>query len=407
MTETARRHSLTRRASTLLPLLLTCAACLPAHGWAAKPAKTSKPASAVPKDKLSPVFYPGPPDSVRFQFLGTVTSSEPFQKEKKGAAAIVLGDKAQRVERKVERAYGVAMKAGRLYICDSGGGTGLIFDAAKREVAAFNVDNPKLALTAPINIAMTADGRKFVSDTQHQKILVLGADDRPAAVIEPGRVTALTSAWQSRESSDACVIPAMKPGGVAVWGNELFVSDVATATVQVLDATTGCRLREFGSRGGADGQFMAPANLTIDAQGYVYVSDMVTAKVQKFDRKGGLVRTFGSMGRHPGQFIRPRGMAVDPEGRLYVVDGATQVVQLFDSEGRLLMALGQTGDDRGGLNLPAGIAIADDLESVAYASSLAAPGFRLQYLVLVSNQDGPNKINLYGFGSMEGSGAAK
>ena len=42
-----------------------------------------------------------------------------------------------------------------------------------------------------------------------------------------------------------------------------------------------------------------------------------------------------------------------------------------------------------------------DYDHVDFFRHYAADGFELEYLVLVSNQFGPHKINVYGFGKME------
>ena len=204
-------------------------------------------------------------------------------------------------------------------------------------------------------------------------------------------------------------MPNFNPVAAVEHEGEVFVADLATSSILVLDAATGCQLRRLGGQGEGDGQFMKPTNLAVGPQGYLYVSDTVNARVQKIDREGRFVQSFGSLGVRMGQMVRPKGVAVDEAGRLYVVDAATQVVQVFNADGQLLLALGQPGNDRGGLSLPAGIAIADDEASIAYGQQLAAPGFQVVYLLLVSNQLGPNKINLYAFGQygLRGDGSKR
>jgi hypothetical protein len=81
------------------------------------------------------------------------------------------------------------------------------------------------------------------------------------------------------------------------------------------------------------------------------------------------------------------------------VDGAFQNVQMFDADGQILMYFGSPGNDRGSLNLPTGIDI--DYDNVEYFRKYADPDFEIEYLVVVANQFGPNKIVVYGFGSLK------
>ena len=96
----------------------------------------------------------------------------------------------------------------------------------------------------------------------------------------------------------------------------------------------------------------------------------------------------------PGQFARPKGIAVDRQGLIYVVDASTELIQVFNPQGQVLMYFG--GPERGAATLPAGITI--DYDNVGQFQRYVAPGFKVDYLVLVANQTGPNKISVFGFG---------
>jgi hypothetical protein len=47
------------------------------------------------------------------------------------------------------------------------------------------------------------------------------------------------------------------------------------------------------------------------------------------------------------------------------------------------------------LYLPAGLCV--DYENAGLFQKYAAPGFKIEYLILVTNQAGPNKVSVYGF----------
>jgi hypothetical protein len=72
---------------------------------------------------------------------------------------------------------------------------------------------------------------------------------------------------------------------------------------------------------------------------------------------------------------------------------------MFNDQGQTLMFFGGPGNGRGNLNMPTAIAI--DYDNVEYFRKYADPDFELEYLVLVANQFGTNKIAVYGFGSLK------
>jgi len=121
--------------------------------------------------------------------------------------------------------------------------------------------------------------------------------------------------------------------------------------------------------------------------------------LQHFSKDGEFIRAIGEIGTAPGKFARPKGIAVDKEDRIYVVDAAFQNVQILAPGGGALMYFGGPGNDRGSMNLPTVVKI--DYDSVSYFEKYAAPGFDIEYLVLVANQFGENKVLVYGFGSLQ------
>jgi len=56
------------------------------------------------------------------------------------------------------------------------------------------------------------------------------------------------------------------------------------------------------------------------------------------------------------------------------------------------------------MNLPATIVV--DYDNVEFFQEYAAQGASIEFLVLVSNQHGPHKISVYGFGTFPGHGKA-
>ncbi len=79
-----------------------------------------------------------------------------------------------------------------------------------------------------------------------------------------------------------------------------------------------------------------------------------------------------------------------------MVDAASEVAKIYDEQARLLLFFGLPGNNPGMMNLPAKIVV--DYDNVEHFEQYAVEGAKIEFLVLVSNQYGPNKISVYGFG---------
>jgi len=280
------------------------------------------------------------------------------------------------------RPYGMALWKGKLYVCDSGGGKGAIFDFERREYRTFGRQKrEKTHLEAPVNVSIATNGQKFVTDPKLGQVLVYDANDQLARTVE------------LPEGTKPCD---------AVWHEgELFVACLKSNSILVLDPRSGRVLRRVGKAGSNPGEFVWPTNLAFGPEGDLYVCDTLNARVQAFNREGKVAKVVGSRGLALGKMVRPKGIAVDRAGRLYVADAATDSVQIFNPAGRLLLMLGRAGTNPGDMSLPAKVTISYD--GIEYFADRASPDFKIEYLVFVSNQLGPNKINVYGFGAYLGA----
>ena len=91
-------------------------------------------------------------------------------------------------------------------------------------------------------------------------------------------------------------------------------------------------------RAGAEGDpFRLPTDLTLDAEGFIYVSDGYgNACIHKYSPDGALIKTWGRPGAGPGEFDLPHCVRFDCRGRLMVADRANNRIQFFDTEGNYL-----------------------------------------------------------------------
>ena len=151
-----------------------------------------------------------------------------------------------------------------------------------------------------------------------------------------------------------------EPYGVAVDSlGYVYVTDRVDDRVQKF-TSSGDFVTTWGSLGSGDGQFDTPWGVAVDDLGYVYVADGGNSRVQKFTSSGVFVGKWGNSGSDYGQFYVPTGVAVDSLGYVYVADFGNSRVQKFTSSGDFVTTFGGWGLDVGQLKYPTGVAV-DDL----------------------------------------------
>jgi len=342
---------------------------------AAEATKADKAAQGNP-----PVFYPPLPDEPRLQFLAKFSSPYDVAAGKGGMRSLVFGGE-ELEEQLVQKPYGVAIFEGAIYVVDTRGNGYAVFDLAAKRTRVVRGSGAS-AMPKPINITIDTDGTRYVTDTQRNVVLVFDRNDR--------FVRALGEKGQFR------------PVDVAVVGDRLYVTDVEHMKVHVLDKRSGQPLSAFGEAGSKPGQLFHPTNIAVGPDRTLYITDTTNFRIQQFTLEGEFIREIGQIGVSPGQFARPKGVALDREGRIYAVDAAFENVQVLDTDGAPLTFFGGPGDGPGNINLPTVVKI--DYANVDLFRKYAAPGFELEYLVLVASQFGANKVSVYGFGAMKGNG---
>lgn len=334
--------------------------------------------SAARREGRPPVFYPPLPNAPRLQYLASFSGAADVGATRSRLAELVAGEGPE--QETVQKPYGAAVHDGKLYLVDVRGASYAVFDLARHEFTRVRgTGNGRMKV--PTNIAIDADGTKYVTDVGLGQVLAFDREDR------------FLRAYGA--------VDQFRPGDVAVAGDRLFVSDLKGHQIQILDRRSGELLGRLGGRGGGEGEFHYPTNLALGPDGSLYVADTMNFRVQKLTPEGKFLRSFGKLGARPGQFSRPKGVAVDREGRLYVADAAFDNVQVFDAEGRLLLFFGGPGSAPESLNLPTAVVV--DYQSAPLFQRYADPRFKLEYVVLVASQFGDGKLNVFGFGTLEGT----
>ncbi len=349
---------------TFVPLALTAAIVIIAASTGCATSKAALP---------PPIFYPT--TQPRVQFLLGFIDADRWIEQHSSLAQFVMGT-TQPVSHEIKSPYGMAIRDGRMYICDVGIHCVHVIDLAHKTYSRLG---PPQKLLNPVHVSIAPDGTKYVCDTdpKHNAVVVFDAQDNYVRDITPPEGSRIID--------------------LALWNDELIVADIDGGQVQAWDKD-GKLLRQIAAKGDGPSQLHKPTNLAIGPDGLIFVTDTDQQVVKVYKQDGTFVRIIGVPGDRPGNFARPKGIAVDPEERVYVADAQWDVIQLFTAEGRILLDIPEQPAQavRDVLTLPAGLTI--DTTSLAYFEQFIAPGFVPQYLLFVCNQYGPNRIGVYAFG---------
>lgn len=188
----------------------------------------------------------------------------------------------------------------------------------------------------------------------------------------------------------------VKPYGVAMRGDRLYVCDTERNVVEILDLG-GHRFGYMG--GGGTERLRKPINVCVDPDGATYVADALRGEIVVFDALdawtgvfGGDVldrpvdvavggdriyvcdagacavqvfdradhshlATFGSKGDGEGRFAMPTNIAMDPDGNIVVSDTLNGRLQVLAPDGAFVRAVGGLGDTPGSFARPKGVAV--------------------------------------------------
>ncbi|MBI2913830.1 MAG: PQQ-binding-like beta-propeller repeat protein [Chloroflexi bacterium] len=241
---------------------------------------------------------------------------------------------------------------GRIFVLDTNNGRVVEIDPTGGVLKTLDQQtDARLALVLPMAMA-AHDDRLYVANSGAGNVVVLDPDSGVERVITP-------------------VVPAgasqLRPIGIAVAaGGEIFLSDPDNNRVLHLDqnggllSTIGLGQRDSGEYG-----FNSPGALTLDAEGNLYVVDMLNYALKKYAPSGRFLMTIGQAGDTEGTFSRPKGVAVDGSGRMYVSDTLLAAVQVFGPDGQYQGFIGRQDplDKQSGslFQAPHGLKVAGDV----------------------------------------------
>lgn len=219
---------------------------------------------------------------------------------------------------KVRAGLRVALSALLLAFCAVGlSGCGTSAEGKTLPVESFHPQSVPATgafLPAPRAMTFSPEGELYVLDDAG-RILVYGPDME------------LRRQWWMPEYDVG------KPEGVVVMQDgRIAIADTHYHRVVFFDSS-GEVLGMFGEEGEGEGQFIYPAAVTQDDEGFLYVAEYGgNDRVQKFTPDGEYLLQFGRAGTEPGEFQRASGVACREE-TVYVSDVVNSRVQAFSSTG--------------------------------------------------------------------------
>lgn len=318
------------------------------------------------------IVFPIPPDTPKIQYLTSISSSSDVGKKQSSFEKSIIGENKRL---SIIKPYGQFIRNGKIYVCDvSVGGLEIIDLEAKK----FNYFIPKgrYSIKLPLNCYVDENNLLYITDVTQQKIMVFDSEGD------------YVTSFGKKENK--------KPTDVFIYKGKIYVPDAGNNRVNVYNEDTYQFEDYFPKSAKSNDDFLyLPTNIVVKKD-KIYVSDMGNGNVKVFDIKMKYLNTVGTYGKNIGQFVRPKGVAVDSDENLYVVDASFENVQIFDKEGKLLMFFGGAFDkeNQGEMWLPTKVTI--DYDNLKYFEQYVDPKYKLKYLILVVNQFGPQKINVYG-----------
>jgi len=86
-------------------------------------------------------------------------------------------------------------------------------------------------------------------------------------------------------------------------------------------------------------KLVAPSDVAVSNNGWIYIVDGTNHKIRIFDQNGKWISSFGGKGTGNGEFSFPLGIDIDGSGKVYVADSGNHRIQIFNSKGQFVELL--------------------------------------------------------------------
>ena len=215
------------------------------------------------------------------------------------------------------------------------------------------------------------DGTLYLTDDGDHTVRQCTLDGKVLMTLGiPGKPTP----YMSQQPFNRCTHSALSPQG------DLYVSDgYGNARIHKF-SPDGKVLYSWGGPGTEPGQFNIPHNICCDADGWVYVADRESHRVQVFDGKGRYETQWNNLHRPSGIYMPPGKCPICYIGECGPVLEVNRIspnlgprVSIVDNDGKLLARIGDVngaGNEAGQFLSPHGIAV--DSRGDVYVGEVSA-----------------------------------
>lgn len=289
------------------------------------------------------IHFPPPPDPPRYAYAGELIGGRNFfydqPKRSFGQKLLDFLTGVSDGDRELELARPQAVAAdsvGRVYVSDAGLAAVFLFDPVGGEPRILKSAAGFRNFLSPSGVAVGPGDAIFVADA------------------EAGFVARIDSTGKTYPPIGEGVLK--RPTGVVFDPSQqrLFVADTAASDLKVFDLE-GRLLTVIGKHGSALGEFNRPSYMAI-WRNELYVTDTFNARIQVLDLdSGNPIRSIGTRGTYVGQLSMPKGVALDSDGNVYVIESLHDHLLIFNRQGQFLLPIGGTGYSSGNFYLPAGL----------------------------------------------------
>ncbi|MFB0565357.1 MAG: PEGA domain-containing protein [Candidatus Aminicenantaceae bacterium] len=138
--------------------------------------------------------------------------------------------------------------------------------------------------------------------------------------------------------------------------NNIYVVDLSSFKMKKFNPEGKFQV-DWGRGGKEFKSLKSPAGIAIDNQGNVYVTDKKNHCVMKFDKEGRYIKKWGKEGSGNEEFISPLGITIDSNSDIYIADSGNNRIKKYTHLGILKKIWGKYGTSDGDFFSPTAVAV--------------------------------------------------
>ena len=273
-------------------------------------------------------------------------------------------------------------------------------------VIAKHIITLKAGLNQPSDIAVADNGDSYVLDGINNRVVVFDKEanvkfsfvgpETEVSLVEPpmgiaidknhvyvansgqAKIDIFSHAGVLRKSIFLFGKKPPEPVSLTIDDADIIWSDRRNHQLCRTNISSGKTLFCWGEKGSGKEQFHFPFQLLKDAEGYIYVVDVINARLQIFNHRGQYFMQIGRPGIGPGELYRPNGLALDDKQNLYIGDSYFGTISIFNN-GRYLGYLLDLNKQTLKLKSPVGIKYRQGKLYIADALNNSVEVYQLKY----------------------------